>query len=135
MITGQIAILLLAIAGFAVSFYIHCHKSRDTHLSCVIGKKDCNKVVNSKYNKFIGVNNEIWGMIYYGFMALVYLSAFSFPVFQIRHSVSMITAITAAAALFSIFLTLIQIFKLKEFCEWCLISAGISILIFILFIL
>ena len=131
----QIIIIILAIIGFAVSFYIHYHKSSDTHLSCVIGKNDCNKVVNGKYSKFIGVNNEVLGMLYYGFMAFVYLSAFSFPIFQIWHNTLIITAITGVAALFSVFLTLIQIFKLKEFCEWCLISAGISILIFILFVL
>ena len=42
-----------------------------------------------------------------------------------------IFAAAASALTFSVFLIFIQIFAVKEFCIYCLISAGINILIFI----
>jgi uncharacterized membrane protein len=135
MIIGQITIIILAIIGFAVSFHIHYHKTRDIHLSCIVGQKDCGKVVNSKYNTFLKVHNEVWGMVYYGFIALIYFIALSFPIFQIGQSITIIAVITGGAALFSVYLTLVQIFTIKEYCEWCLVSAGLSILIFVLFLI
>jgi uncharacterized membrane protein len=131
----QITITILAAAGFAVSFYIHYHKSRNMHLACIVGDKNCNKVVNSGYSKFMGVNNEIWGMIYYGFVMFIYLSSLSFPVFQIQYVAQVIGVIISAAVLFSAYLLFMQLFIIKELCEWCLVSAGISIIIFILFII
>ncbi len=97
---------------------------------CIVGQKNCNNVVNSKYNTLFGVHNEALGMIYYGLIALIYLFSFLFPIFQSNNVIYGIYAITGGAAIFSVYLTFVQIFKLKEYCEWCFVSAGISVLIF-----
>lgn len=133
MITEQTLILILAAAGFAVSFYIYYNRNYNKHIVCSIGKnRNCNNVLNSKYNSFLGVNNTILGMIYYSFIALVYLAPNFYSIFQIQYIFQSVFVITGGAALFSVYLTLIQAIVLKEYCQWCLVSAVLSISIFAL---
>lgn len=126
-------ILLLSVGGFVVSFHIYHKKRKEEPLTCIIGE-DCEKVVRSKYSSLLlGIPNEVLGMLYYGVVtllaaALLYGAStiFSFSLATVLY------ILACAAVLFSLILTLIQIFLLKEYCEYCLLSAAISLAIFIL---
>lgn len=120
-------ILVLALAGLAVAFYINYKKTKKEKLVCVIGK-DCDKVVNSRYSSVFGIDNQILGMIYYLLLA-------AFAIFSLAGLVwpaiifSVFRLMTVGAILFSIFLVGVQAFILREWCEWCLGSALINFLI------
>ncbi len=131
LIIGKTIVILLAIAGFIISYHIYSNKHEK--IICFIGH-DCDNVVNSKYNKTLGIPNEISGIIYYAFIALIYLTSFAYPVFQIQYSILIISIITIIAVILSGYLTFIQLFLLKEFCTLCLTSSAISALIFIVII-
>jgi len=120
-------ILILAISGFAIAFYINRKKTKKEKLVCVIGQ-DCDKVVNSRYAAIFGVDNQILGMIYYFLVAIFSATLISGAVWPefIRFSFRIISA---GAAVFSFGLIFVQAFILKEWCEWCLGSALISLLI------
>jgi uncharacterized membrane protein len=99
----------------------------------VIGD-DCDKVVHSKYSSiFFGVPNEIGGMLYY-LTVVVGVVALLFGVTVIGTiSLSLLLVIIGAfSAIFSMILIYIQAAVIKEWCEWCLASVGMSILIFVL---
>ncbi len=124
-------VLPLAISGFAVSWYIYYKKKRNEKLVCIIGE-DCDKVVRSKYGSLLGVSNEVLGMGYYGLVAVlsgIILTGtgtiLSFPLF------TFLLIIGGGAALFSIVLLFIQSFILEELCEYCIVSAAASIIIFV----
>lgn len=130
--TMTTAILTLSLAGFLLSLYISRKKAKGEKLVCLIGD-DCDKVVRSRYSSVLGVSNETLGMLYYGAVAgtatlplLGISTVFSIPI-------TILLIITGGlAAIFSGALILIQTLILKEWCEYCLASAGISIAIFIL---
>lgn len=126
-----IVILILSCVGFFISFYILTKKKRNKKLVCVIGD-DCDKVVRSKYSALFGVQNEILGMCYYtltGIFAILFLyGVSSFGGISLSFVFLVISGI---AALFSFVLICIQLFVIKEWCEYCLASALVSIAIFI----
>ena len=120
LIRGSIA--LLGVGGFFVARYIYRHKKYQTPLVCPM-QFDCHAVIHSDYSKFLGIPVEILGMIYYAFIFFSYAFLIIIPIVQ---------AVTLGALVFSIYLIGVQIFILKKGCSWCLVSALISILIFIL---
>ncbi len=132
------AILILGIGGFMVAKYIRKHKKTGSLLICPI-KFDCNTVVNSDYSKFFGVPVEILGMAYYGLVIISYLLSLIYFYFLpgLPSNILIVSMITlsAIAFFFSIYLIGVQVFILKKGCSWCLVSAAISISIFILTVL
>lgn len=126
-----IAIIACAVAGFFVARHIRNTKRRNERLTCPVGF-DCDAVVKSKYSKFLGVPVENVGLLYYACIAagyalfLVVPSLVSlFPLFSLAA-----LAASAAAFLFSLYLTGVQLFALKQWCSWCLVSAGLCVAIF-----
>ncbi|MBI1984540.1 MAG: vitamin K epoxide reductase family protein [Candidatus Wildermuthbacteria bacterium] len=122
----------LAAAGLADSAYILWHKAFKKKLMCVIGE-DCDEVVKSKYGKLFGVPNELFGLLYYLFIAGV-----SFLMMQgISRAAGVSVAelarfVSLAAFLASLYLIGIQIFRLRKWCEYCLFSACINLAILLL---
>ena len=127
-----VVLILLAVVGFTVSWYIRHKTSHQEKLVCVIGE-DCDKVVNSKYGKTFGIDNTIGGMLYYSYVFFISLAQFVLPVALFAQNwvlwVKLITS--GAAGLFSLYLIGVQVFVLKEYCEYCLVSGGVSFLIFL----
>lgn len=126
-------ISLLAIIGFLLSWFIFSKKKRNKKLVCFIGK-DCNKVLYSKYSKlFFGISNEALGMVYYGVVVL-FAILFFLEIGQIGalSLMPLLLIITGVASVFSLVLIYLQAFVIREWCEYCLMSAGINIVIFIL---
>lgn len=132
-----ILILILSIIGFFVSRHIWVSKKKHEHLTCVIGDKNsCDVVTKSKYNSLFSIPNEINGMMYYGFVAV--LSAIMLSGMFLIVSVPLLLILIIAGvigAAFSVFLIIVQSCVLRQWCEWCLVSALLSIGIFIVEIL
>ena len=131
----MIWLLILAIAGFVLSYYIYYKKNKHQELVCVIGE-DCDKVVNSKYGTTFGIDNTIAGMLYYAFVALgaiLILSGVNILAGFFVLDVLIIAGLFAS--LFSIYLIGVQLFILKEWCEYCLGTSVITILIFLVEVL
>jgi len=124
-------IIILALTGFLLAFYIYTTKRRGQKLICLIGE-DCDKVVRSRWAEVFGIPNEIVGMLYYGLLAASYVALGAFPMLRSGLIQSGLTVASGFAALFSLYLLGIQAFRLKEWCEWCIASTLISIIIFLL---
>ena len=134
----MIFVIVLSVVGAAISAYILSHKLENKTLACFIGE-DCDRVVKSRYGKLFGFPNEILGIAYY--VVAIGLAAahitFDQPYIAVPFGDSIIGASLAAvfriisgAALFmSAALAGIQYFILKEWCELCLITAGINLVV------
>lgn len=129
-------ILFMGIGGFFISRHIYRSKKKGAKLVCFIGKgkRTCNEVVESAYAKTLGVPNELLGMGYY-----VLLTAGAILlIFQDSSEallVKLIAVFSGVAFLMSLYLVGIQAFVLKKFCEWCLATAAINTIVFLLIIL
>lgn len=130
--TTAVSLVALSIAGFLVSLHIHHRKRTQQKLVCIIGT-DCDAVVNSKWGKLFGVPNEVLGMLYYVFIAagtaLVFFNATAESGLSLSTILFFVSGIVAFV---SVFLIGVQAFVLKDWCDYCLASAGINIAIFVI---
>lgn len=126
----NLAVAFSAICGFLIASYIFYKKSAHGTLVCPIGS-NCDAVIHSPFSKFIGIRVEIIGLLYYGVVFMVYAYFVSAPDFTDYRLSSAVLVASVMAFIFSIYLTLVQLFSLKQLCTWCLVSAGLSTLIFL----
>ena len=123
-------IIFTATGGLGVALYIYYTKKHHGQLVCPTGS-NCNTVVNSRYSKFLGVSLEYWGMLYYSVIITSYLILILAPQIISGIFLSGLIIFTATAFMFSLYLLFVQAFLLRQWCIWCLLSAMLSILIFI----
>ena len=112
------------------SYLTYKHYFNKKPLVCPIGEEhSCSDVVDGKYGKIFFVKNEVLGLLYYLGLFLLVLSAM-FTNYTATILV-LLVVMTACGFLFSLYLLYLQKYIIKEYCFWCLISAGISILLFV----
>lgn len=120
----QILIILTAIGGLIVSYYVRRKKQKSLNQMACPMDGSCEKVVSSEYSKFLGFPVEIMGMLYYIVVAAAYIVYLAAPFQAPAWFVFGVLMASMAAVLFSAYLTFIQAFALKMWCTLCLISAA-----------
>ena len=126
-------VLPLSLIGLFVSWYIYHKKHhKKEKMVCYIGT-DCDRVVHSEYNSFLGIPLEVLGVAYYLFFSLMVIAThvgsfflFGFLIFDI------VLVLSTVAFFFSLYLVYVQAFVIHDWCEFCLISASMSVLIFLI---
>ncbi len=132
---NTIYLTILSVMGIAVSFYLYYSKKYNKKLYCIYGK-ECDAVIKSRYGETFGIENTIFGILYY-LLILAYTS-FLFlnrNIFKGNIVYYFIVGASIGAVLFSVYLTLVQAVILKKWCDYCTVSAIISLLIFFMLII
>jgi len=125
-------VLALSAIGLITSWHIYNKKSNKERLVCKIGDK-CQEVVTSKYSTMFGIKNETLGMLFYISVAVLTVTMMTGVDSILRIPLLLgLVIMTGGATLYSLVLTYIQVFVLKEWCEYCLISAAATAAIFVL---
>ena len=120
----------MALGGFSLAVFIFTSKQKAKPIACPMDGH-CDAVVRSEFSKFFGIPVEIFGILYYATIVLAY------SVFYFRSDLAIplvafsMFGLTFFSFLFSLYLTFIQAFSLKQWCVWCLTSAGLSSFIFL----
>lgn len=122
-------LIVLAAAGLINAGFLTYKHYQKKPLVCPINH-DCNAVVESKWGNMLGVRNEILGVLFYGGMLTLGIGNILLPTYLNQIKLFILIG-GSAGLLFSIILTLIQKYAIKDFCFYCLISAGISLLLFL----
>jgi len=132
MTTYTFLILLLAIVGFGITWHIRRMRSKKAPMTCPVGGK-CDRVLESKYNSIFGVSNDLAGLFYYaGVFGIAFLLLLgTTTLIGVPLGVGLFL-MGASGLVFSVILTGIQAFALKAWCSWCLASALINLVLFIL---
>lgn len=124
-----IASLVLAILGAGVGAYlIRVHYDID---ALVCGTGDCEVVQTSEYATVMDIPIAIFG-------TAMYLTVLGLTILRLRKpdlslpASTAALAITAAGTLYSAWLTWIEIYELEAICQWCVVSATLTTLLFIL---
>lgn len=128
---SDLILVFIGFTGFVLAFYIYTKKHTKQPLVCPL-RTSCESVVHSDYSRFMGIPVEKLGMAYYAFVAIVHgvflaLSHTPSPEFLL---VSLVVSFTAF--LFSAYLISIQAFVLRQWCTWCIFSAILCVLIFLI---
>ena len=130
--TGIVLILILAFCGLADSVYLAQHEASGAPLLCNIANSavlsGCNVVASSPYSHLFGIPLAEYGVLFYGILFV--LAALELAVFDrlVRRAIRFISLI---GVFISFYFIIIQIFVIGAFCIYCLASALITFLIFI----
>lgn len=122
---------LVALAGMFVALYLTLYKlGYIGTLACAVGS--CEKVQTSKWATFLGFPVGAWGVGYYVAVLVVSLAGLS-PVFVERRIISRIlVAMTGVGVVFSLWLTYLELFVIDAICIYCVISAILVIVLFVI---
>ncbi|MBI4276672.1 vitamin K epoxide reductase family protein [Candidatus Uhrbacteria bacterium] len=125
----SILFIFLGFAGFLLSFYIWHKKQAHEKMACPL-HSNCDTVIHSAFARFFGIPVELLGMGYYGAIAVAYGAVLAAPSLAVPELRFLLMTLSTTAFLFSLYLTFIQLIPLRQWCTWCLTSAGLSTLIF-----
>jgi uncharacterized membrane protein len=129
------AMLLLTLAGLGVSAYLMWgYTAPGATLACG-GSSGCETVKNSIYANLMGIPLPVWGLAAYSAILLLLIwhgrlvtgsSGWS------AYTALAIFGISLTGVLYSAYLTYLELFVIEAICRWCLASALIMTVVFIL---
>jgi len=131
---NPIYLIILSLVGIVISAYLYYAKTHNKKLVCLPGH-DCDAVVKSKYGKTFGMENTIFGILYYVLILVygigLYLNRNLFKEDIVYYG---IVGASVISVLFAIYLTAVQAFVLKKWCDYCIVSSIVSLLILLVLI-
>jgi uncharacterized membrane protein len=123
---------LLSLAGFFVSLYLYLYKiGRIGTLAC--GTGGCETVQTSPFSRFLGLEVALYGVVGYLVLLLLSMDTLRRPVAWTSSRLLLI--LSGVGLAFTIYLTYLELFVIKAICRWCVGSAIIITLIFIVALL
>ena len=130
----RMIIATLALIGVFVALYLTLYKMGTIgHLACGFGS--CERVNTSKWAIFAGAPVAAWGLGFY-VTTLVVAVAGTTPANAEKRGVSQIlVAMSGFGVLFSAWLTYLELYVIDAICRYCVMSAVIVTLIFIVSVL
>ena len=128
----RMAAALLSLAGFFVSLYLYLYKiGRIGTLAC--GTGGCETVQTSPFSRFLGLEVALYGVV--GYLVLLVLSMDTLRRPAAAISSRLLVILSGVGLAFTIYLTYLELFVIKAICRWCVGSAVIITLIFIVALL
>lgn len=118
-------VAFFAALGVGVATYIAIADSGGGAPACIAGGTGCRTVAESSYSDLLGVNVAVFGIVAY-----VLLLASAFFADDAARLGSFVVALGGFG--FSVYLTYIEIFKIEAICQWCVASAVLMTILFLL---
>lgn len=125
---------LIALAGLFVALYLSLYKlGYIGTLACSVGS--CEAVQLSKWAALLGVPVAVWGVVFYVGVLAVALAGLSGGLVDSRRLSQLFVTMTGFGVLFSLWLTWLELFVIHAICTWCVISAVLVTILFVLALL
>lgn len=123
-------IAVLSLIGAFVALYLTLYKvGAIGHLSCGLGS--CERVNTSRWATFLGAPVAMWGLAFY-VVAFIVAIVGTLPAWSGRRDISVgLTAMSAVGVAFSGWLTYLELYVIGAVCRYCVVSAVIVTLIFL----
>jgi uncharacterized membrane protein len=121
-----VVIALLSLVGLADALYLTVEHVTGQTVRCTL-VSGCSEVLSSSYAVIAGIPLAAVG-------AAAYFSVFSLAtlaIFGYRIAGKLLAPLTALMLLVSLWLIYLQAFVIHAFCQFCLLSATITILLFV----
>ncbi len=123
-----IFLIVVAAAGFADATYLTVEHYMNVNPPCFVGS--CEIVLTSSFSTILGIPVALFGAIYYLFilvMFVVYLESKKEKELALR--IGTLSTVLGFAA--SVYFFILQAFVLHAFCQYCLVSATTSTVLFV----
>ncbi len=125
---------ILALIGLLDALYLLWIKITQNKALCLPGIGDCWSVNTSRYSEIFGVPLSLLGALaYLAILALLWLEGKRLDDKVLLPGV--VFGVTLAGFVFSIYLTYLEIFVIKAICPFCVVSAIVMTILWILSIL
>ena len=113
---------ILSLIGLADALYLTIQHVTGQALQCTI-ISGCSEVLSSRYAEVAGVPLAAIGAAsYFSVFSLATLAAFGY-----RIAGTLLALLVAAMFLVSLWLIYLQAFVIRQFCQYCLLSAAITV--------
>lgn len=123
-----IAFLVLSFIGFLDASFLTIEHYNGAFLKCRF-LQGCETVLNSEYSKLMGIPVSLFGVFYY---LSVFVGSLFYLDSQNERFLKHLCVYTLAGFFASLYLVYLQAFVIGAFCEYCILSATTSTLLFIL---
>lgn len=121
--------LLLALAGLAISFYLTNLYLFDGIIPCG-ASGGCQTVAESPYAWLLGIPIPMWGAVAY--TAITGVTVWGLAMRRLGEWGRLaLFGLALAGLLFSGYLTYLELFVIHAICRWCVASAVIMLLLFL----
>ncbi len=118
---------LVALVGLGDAVYLTIHHYTGEKVPCSVSG-GCEAVLTSSYAEIGGIPLAMFG-------ATAYFIAFSLAIlaaFGNRLMWKLFGVQTAIMAIFSLYLVYVQKYEIREFCQYCLLSAAVCVTLFVI---
>ena len=123
-------LIVLGVLGIVDAGYLAYEHFSNTLPPCTTNIfSDCGKVLRSKYSEIFNIPLAIFGLVYY---LTVTSSLFLIIKLKVKKTRLFLLILTGFGFLFSIYLIYLQIIVIKSICLYCMGSALISTLLFVI---
>lgn len=119
------AIAFVATLGVGVATYIAIAEAGGGSPTCLAGGGGCRTVAESSYSELVGINVAIYGIV--GYLAILATAFFVSDAARFGGF-----ALALGGFGFSVYLTYLEIFKIEAICQWCVASAVLMTILFLL---
>jgi uncharacterized membrane protein len=125
-----IAMTMVALVGLADAIYLTVQHITGVTVRCTI-ISGCSEVLSSPYSSFRGIPLALIGAAaYFAVFSLATLAAFGYPLVG-----KLLLVLVGLMFLITLWLFYLQAFVIGQFCQFCLLSAAVTITLTILALL
>jgi uncharacterized membrane protein len=122
---------LVALCGLFVATYLALYKMGIIGtLVCNVGS--CEQVQSSRWATFLGQPVALWGVGFYVLVLALSFAAVQERWLESRGLMLALVLLTGWGLLFSAWLTYLELFVIRAICQWCVVSAILAAVLFIL---
>jgi uncharacterized membrane protein len=125
----RMAISVTALAGLFVSLYLLFY-SLGFYGALMCGTGGCETVQTSSYARFMGMPVAGWGAAWYGLVVLVAFVGVQDRFADEKWPDRWLLVLATLGLAFSVYLTGLELFVLHAICQWCVVSAVLTVAIF-----
>jgi uncharacterized membrane protein len=127
---SRMLLSVLALVGVLISAYLTLYKLHVIgEITCAVGS--CEKVQNSPYAFFLGLPVAAWGLGAYVTLFVVAMMGLQPRWVAARWVALSLFGIAAVGVAFTGYLTYLEARVIHAWCQWCLGSAAIIVLVFL----
>jgi uncharacterized membrane protein len=121
---------VLALLGVAVAFYLTLVHYDEELLVCGV-TSGCKTVQSSKYSELAGIPVALYGLAMYLSLLALGIVRWLRPRFASNATLAA-AGIALIGAIYALYLTYVELFVIDAICQWCVISAILTILLCII---
>lgn len=126
---NRMGIATVALIGVFVALYLLLYKL-GAFGTILCGTGGCETVQNSPWAYFLGIPVAAWGLAGYLAMLVVAMVGVQAGFANARWVAGALLALTTTALVFSIYLSILEEFVIRAWCQWCIVSAVLSVVAF-----